>query len=105
MQNLRDFRPDLHAAIGSLHRAGFDAEGYVLAAAMEGAYGSALEMAQAIGHAVLRVERVLGEDIPTEVRRTFADATAEVARVVAALREPPYARSDVEVSVTSVLTA
>ena len=88
MHNLRDFRPDLHAAIGDLHRAGFDGEAYVLAASMEGAYSSALEMVQAIHAAVLRVERALGADIPREVSAAFQCALAEVARVVAALTSP-----------------
>jgi hypothetical protein len=85
MHDLRDFRPDLHAAIGDLHRAGFDGEAYVLAASMEGAYSSALEMVQAIRAAVLRVERALGADIPREVSAAFQCALAEVARVVTAL--------------------
>lgn len=92
MQNLRDFRPDLRAAVGSLHQAGYDGEAYVLAAAMEGAYASALEMAQAIGNAVRRVERTLGSDIPMDVAAAFQRSLAEVGRVVAALTrldEPP----------------
>lgn len=85
MHDLRDFRPDLRAAIGVLHRAGFDGEAYVLAASMEGAYGSALEMVQAIRAAVIRVERALGADLPREASAAFQHALAEVARVVAAL--------------------
>ena len=86
MENLRDFRPDLHAAIRYLHGAGFDGEAYVLAAAMEGAYGTALEMVQAIGGAVLRVERALGEDLPKEVHAVFQRALEEVSRAVVALQ-------------------
>lgn len=85
MQNPRDFRPDLRAAIGSLHRAGFDGHAYVLAAAMEGAYGTSLEMVQAIRAAVLRVERALGEEIPNEARSAFQSALSEVARVLTAI--------------------
>lgn len=85
MQNPRDFRPVLRDAIGGLHRAGFDGHAYVLTAAMEGAYGTSLEMVQAIRGAVLRVERALGEDIPREVRLAFQGALAEVTRVLAAL--------------------
>lgn len=85
MHNLRDFRPDLHAAIGYLHGAGFDGEAYVIAAALQGAYGTALEMVQAIRAAVLRVEHARGAELPGEVTAAFGRALAEVARVVAAL--------------------
>jgi hypothetical protein len=85
MHDLRDFRPDLRGAIGCLHHAGFDGEAYVLASAMEGAYASSLEMVQAIGAAVLRVERALGADLPAEVGHAFRAILAEVARAAAAL--------------------
>ena len=85
MHNLRDFRPDLHAAIECLHIAGFDGEAYVLAASMEGAYSSALEMLSAIGGAVLRVERGLGPNIPDEVEAAFQRALTEVRKAVPAL--------------------
>lgn len=86
MERLRDFRPWIHAAIRHLHFAGFDGEAYVLAAALEGAYGSALEMVEAIGGAVLRVERALGADIPEEVGAAFRCAHDEVSRTLAALQ-------------------
>jgi hypothetical protein len=85
MHNLRDFRPDLHCAIEQLHIAGFDGEAYVLAASMEGAYGTALEMLSAIGGAVLRVERALGSDIPGEVQSAFQRALTEVRKAIPAL--------------------
>lgn len=89
MHNLRDFRPDLRAAIEQLHRAGFDGEAWVLAAALEGAYSSALEMVQAIAGAVRRIESALGSDVPREVGAAFQRALGEVSRVVAALTDPP----------------
>ena len=85
MHDLRDFRPDLQSAIEQLHLAGFDGEAYVLAASMEGAYVTALEMVSAIGGAVLRVERALGADIPREVQSAFQRAMAEVRKAVPAL--------------------
>src|SRR5690606_20600815 len=85
MHDLRDFRPDLRGAIGSLHRAGFDGEAYVLAVALEGAYESALDMAQAIGGAVLRVQRALEGELPDDARAALQSAHTEVVRVVAAL--------------------
>lgn len=85
MHNLRDFRPDLQSAIESLHIAGFDGEAYVLAASMEGAYGTALEMVSAIGGAVLRVERSLGSDLPEDVQTAFRRAMTEVRKAVPAL--------------------
>jgi len=85
MHNLRDFRPDLQAAIEQLHVAGFDGEAYVLAASMEGAYGTALEMLSAIGGAVLRVEKFLGPDIPGEVQAAFQRALIEVRKALPAL--------------------
>ena len=85
MHDLRDFRPDLQSAIEQLHLAGFDGEAYVLAASMEGAYATALEMVSAIGGAVLRVERALGADIPRDVKSAFQRAMAEVRKAVPAL--------------------
>lgn len=57
----------------------------MLIASMAGAYGTALEMVQAIGGAVLRVQRALGTEPPAEVSAAFQRALDEVARVVAAL--------------------
>src|SRR5690606_35327970 len=88
MHNLRDFRPDVRDACEELRRSGFDREAYVLIASMEGAYSTALEMLQAIGGAVLRVERALGAELPGDVSAAFQRALAEVARVVAALTSP-----------------
>lgn len=85
MHDLRDFRPDLQSAIEQLHLAGFDGEAYVLAASLEGAYATALEMVSAIGGAVLRVEHALGADIPREVQSAFQRAMAEVRKAVPAL--------------------
>ena len=85
MHDLRDFRPDLQSAIEQLHLAGYDGEAYVLAASMEGAYATALEMVAAIGGAVLRVEQALGADIPREVQSAFRRAMAEVRKAVPAL--------------------
>ena len=85
MHNLRDFRPDLHSAIDQLHFAGFDGEAYVLAASMEGAYATAVEMLAAIGGAVLRVERGLGTEAPLEVKAAFQRALAEVRKAVPSL--------------------
>jgi hypothetical protein len=85
MHDLRDFRPDLHSAIEHLHLAGYDGEAYVLAASMEGAYVTALEMVSAIGGAVLRVERALGADIPREVQSAFQRAMTEVRKAIPAL--------------------
>lgn len=82
MHNLRDFRPDLRTAIDHLHEAGFDGEAYVLAAALEGAYDSALEMLSAIGSAVLRVERGLGTSLPIEVRAAFQRSLVEVRKAL-----------------------
>lgn len=108
MQNLRDFRPDLRAAIGTLHRAGYDGEAYVLAASLEGAYSTALEMAQAIRAAALRVDRALGADLPAEARAALQGALAEVARVVAALTlqdgSPPLADFSSRAAGARVLT-
>lgn len=85
MHDLRDFRPDLHVAIEYLHLAGFFGEAHVLAASMQGAYGTALEMLGAIGGAVLRVERGLGAELPTEVQAVFQSALAEVRKAVPGL--------------------
>lgn len=91
MHNLRDFRPDLRAAIDHLHRAGFDGEAWVIAAALEGAYGSALEMVQSIAGAVRRVEGALGSELPGDVATAFQRALEEVSRVVMALTDPALA--------------
>lgn len=108
MQNLRDFRPDLRAAIGSLHRAGYDGEAYVLAKSLEGAYTTALEMVQAIRAAVLRVDRTLGADLPGEARAALQGVLADVTRVMAALtlldRSPPRAAGSFTARGVPVLT-
>lgn len=85
MHDLRDFRPDLYMAIEYLHLAGFFGEAHVLAASMQGAYGTASEMLGAIGDAVLRVERGLGAEIPGEVRAVFQSTLAEVRKAVPGL--------------------
>lgn len=88
-ERLRDFRPELRSAVERLHRAGFDGEAYVLMAAMEGAYGSALEMVRAIGGAVTRVQRSLGGAAPVEVRAALEAVLREIGRMAAALAPAP----------------
>lgn len=85
MHDLRDFRPDLMTAIEHLHTAGFDGEAYVIAASLEGAYGTSLDMLAAIGAAVLRVERGLGTDIPPQVRDAFGRALTEMRKAIPSL--------------------
>lgn len=87
-ERLRDFRPELRTAIARLHGAGFDGEAYVLAAAMEGAYGSALEMVRSIGGAVIRVQRSLGGAAPVDVRAALEAVLREIGRMVVVLTPP-----------------
>lgn len=98
---LRDFRPDLRAAVERLHRAGFDAEAYVLAASLEGAYGSALEMVRSIGGAVARVQRSLAGAAPGEICVALEVMLREIGDVVTALSPAMVA----EVSTPALLPA
>ena len=87
-ERLRDFRPELRVAIDRLQRAGFVGEAYVLTAAMEGAYGSALEMVRAIGAAVTRVQRSVGGAAPVDVLAALEAVLREIGRMVIALAPP-----------------
>lgn len=87
-ERLRDFRPELRVAIDRLHGAGFIREAYVLTAAMEGAYGSSLEMVRAIGAAVARVQGSLGGAAPVDVRAALEAVLREIGRMVVALAPP-----------------
>jgi hypothetical protein len=83
--DIRDFRPELRAAIDQLTVAGFHREAFVLTASMEGAYCTATEMLGGIGEAVLRMERRLGPELPVGVETAFSHALDEIRKVIPAL--------------------
>jgi hypothetical protein len=83
--SIRDFRPELRSAVEHLRDAGYHREAFVLIASMEGAYCTATEMLGGIGGAVLRMERRLGPEVPTEVSAAFAHALTEIRKVLPAL--------------------
>ena len=100
-EGLRDFRPELRAAIERLHRAGFDPEAYVLTASLEGAYGSALEMVRSIGGAVARVHRSVSGVAPVEISGALEAMLREIGEVAAVLTPAAVA----EMSTTVMLPA
>lgn len=83
--DIRDFRPELRAAIDQLTEAGFHREALVLTASMEGAYCTATEMLGGIGEAVLRMERRLGPELPVGVETAFSHALDEIRKVIPTL--------------------
>lgn len=85
ISTIRDFRPELRSAVEHLREAGYHREAFVLTASMEGAYCTATEMLGGIGGAVLRMERRLGPEVPSEVSTAFDHALTEIRKVLPAL--------------------